>query len=138
MQIRIFELKKSPNIRKNIKNRQRISPAIHITVAAHPISSGIIKKVTSKSAMAKWINNRLTRDLVFLYRRIRINMTLQLQIELTTNRKLQPTMDMTWAELNCMSKGNSVVLTSWSSTGIPWVGITVEFSSMTEIQKQIV
>lgn len=36
----------NPNVRKNAIKRHMISPALHWTVAAHPISSGIIKNVT--------------------------------------------------------------------------------------------
>jgi hypothetical protein len=44
--MRMFPERKRPKIRKNEKIRQRASPAVHITVAAHPISKGIIRKVT--------------------------------------------------------------------------------------------
>jgi hypothetical protein len=46
MQMRILLERKRPKIRKKDKIRQRASPAIHMTVAAHAISIGIIMNVT--------------------------------------------------------------------------------------------
>lgn len=46
MQTRTNEDKKSPKVRKKAKILQAISPAIHCTVAAHPISTGIKRNVT--------------------------------------------------------------------------------------------
>lgn len=51
-----------PNVRKNDIKRHIKSPAFHDTVHAHPISNGIMIKVTSKSAMAKCVNIVSIRD----------------------------------------------------------------------------
>ena len=48
MQISTLLERNSPKILKNEKNRQRKSPACHITVADQPISRGIIMNVTWK------------------------------------------------------------------------------------------
>ena len=46
MQMRMLLDRKSPKILRNMKTLHNTSPAVHITVAAQPISSGIIRKVT--------------------------------------------------------------------------------------------
>ena len=46
MQMSTFPERKRPKILKKEKILQRTSPAVHITVAAQPISRGIIRKVT--------------------------------------------------------------------------------------------
>lgn len=45
-----------PNVRKNDINRHIASPATHCTVNAQPISIGIVKNVTKRSAKAKCIS----------------------------------------------------------------------------------
>lgn len=54
--------KYNPNVRKNDINRHIKSPAFHDTVNAQPISNGIMKNVTSKSAIAKCVNIVSIRD----------------------------------------------------------------------------
>ncbi len=66
MQMRIFPERKSPNILKKDMTLQSTSPAVHMTVAFHPISRGIMRNVTSRSAMARLISSRFTLDLFFL------------------------------------------------------------------------
>lgn len=46
----------NPNVRKNDIIRHIKSPATQETVIDQPISSGIIRNVTSKSAIAKWVS----------------------------------------------------------------------------------
>jgi hypothetical protein len=46
MQQSTFAERNSPKILKKLKILQKTSPAVHITVAAQPISRGIIRKVT--------------------------------------------------------------------------------------------
>lgn len=46
----------NPNVRKNDIKRHIKSPAFHDTVYAHQISSGIIRNVTNKSAIAKCVS----------------------------------------------------------------------------------
>ncbi len=50
--MRMFPERNSPNILKKEKTLQRTSPAVHMTVAFQPISRGIIRKVTRRSAIA--------------------------------------------------------------------------------------
>lgn len=50
MHMRIFPDRKRPKILKKEKIRHKVSPAVHMTVAAQPISSGIIRNVTCKEA----------------------------------------------------------------------------------------
>ncbi len=50
--MRMLPERNSPNILKNEKTLQRTSPAVHMTVAFQPISRGIIRKVTRRSAIA--------------------------------------------------------------------------------------
>ena len=52
MQMRMLPERKRPKILKKAKTRQRTSPAVHITVAAHPISSGIIRNVTCNDSQS--------------------------------------------------------------------------------------
>lgn len=46
----------NPNVRKKAMIRHKASPAFQDTVYAQPISIGIIRNVTSRSAIAKCIN----------------------------------------------------------------------------------
>ena len=48
MQMRMFPERKRPKILKKAQTLQRTSPAVHITVAAQPISTGIIRNVTCR------------------------------------------------------------------------------------------
>lgn len=56
MQTRTELERYSPNVRKNDMRRHMKSPASHDTVAAQPISNGIMSNATSKSAIAKWVS----------------------------------------------------------------------------------
>jgi hypothetical protein len=46
MQTKTNEERNKPNVRKKARIRQEKSPALHWTVAAHPISIGINSNVT--------------------------------------------------------------------------------------------
>ena len=63
-----------------------------LPVDAHPISKGIRKIVTSKSAMVRCMSKRLTRVLVFLKSLINAINTIKLAIEPITNKVPYPTM----------------------------------------------
>ena len=62
-------------------------------VVAHPISKGIKKKVTNKSAMVKCMSKRFTRSLVCLYLLINVYNTMELATELITNRVPYPAIE---------------------------------------------
>lgn len=62
--------------------RHAASPASQVTVTLHPISVGMVKQQTIKSAMAKFKISLLTRD-DFLYR-------LRSKVEKTTRLPIKP------------------------------------------------
>ena len=61
MQIIMFDDRNKPKTLKKAITRHKTSPPIQRTVAAQPTSSGIKKKVTKRSAMARWIRSRSMR-----------------------------------------------------------------------------
>lgn len=70
-----------PNVRKNDIMRHIKSPAFHVTVYAQPISIGIIKNVTSKSAMARCVSIVSIRDGRFSLRFISSTRTVMFPID---------------------------------------------------------
>ena len=81
MQTRTKLDKYKPNVRKNSISRHIKSPAFHDTVYAQPISIGIIKNVTNKSAKAKCISIASIRDGLFRRRFTNKNNTVKFPIE---------------------------------------------------------
>lgn len=99
-----------PNVRKNDIKRHIKSPAIHSTVYAHPISNGIIKNVTSKSAMAKCVSIASIRDGRLKRRRNNNTKTVTFPIDDNTIRMLYTRIDRRLPSLNVISNGNCVVV----------------------------
>ena len=82
------------------------SPASHATVTFHAISSGIMTKVTIRSAAERWRINLLTRDLLCLFRKSVIN-TVRLLPAATTNSTEYTITDSMAPSLNVISGGKS-------------------------------
>lgn len=80
--------KYKPNTRANDIMRHIKSPACHDTVIDQPTSNGIITKVTSKSAIAKWVSIVSMRDGRFLRRFINITSTVMLPTDESTIKML--------------------------------------------------
>lgn len=85
--------KYKPNVRKNDIRRHIKSPACHDTVYAQPISNGINKNVTSKSAMAKCVSIVSMRDGRRKRRRTNNTSTVIFPMADSTNRMLWTRMD---------------------------------------------
>lgn len=76
--------KYKPNVRKNDIRRHIKSPAFHVTVYAQPISMGIIRNVTSRSAIARCVSIASMRDGRFSLRFINSTNTVIFPIDDTT------------------------------------------------------
>lgn len=81
--------KYNPKVRKKLINLHIKSPASHDTVHAQPISSGIIRNVTNRSAIAKCVSIVSIRDGRFKRRFISNTKTVILPIVDKTNNMLK-------------------------------------------------
>ena len=84
MHTKIFDERYKPKALKNKNSLHAALPASHWVVIRQPTSRGIITKVTMRSAAARWVISRLTRDFLCLARR-RVKNTDKFPIAATLN-----------------------------------------------------